>query len=244
MWGSAHVWSEFQPRIEAAGDAVHAVTLRHHDVPPGAPPPQGLGTTGIQDYADDVEVLIRTLPEPPIIIGHSMGGLIAQVLAGRRLARAMVLLNAASPAGVFGIRPVMLPGVMRLFMVWGFWRKPQKLTRWEAGYCVLNGLPKEVADAQYSQFRWESGRAAFEIAYDFLDRQRGAAVNIDGISCPGLYLAGRHDRIVPASVGRAICRAYRGKLEYLELPDQTHWTLHGPGAAEVCERVLAWMNGR
>ena len=66
----------------------------------GATPPKELGRTSLLDYAADLEKLIAGLDDKPVLVGHSMGGLLAQMLAARGLARACVLLAPSAPWGV------------------------------------------------------------------------------------------------------------------------------------------------
>ena len=68
-------------------------------------PVGALGVTSLLDYTADLEGELRALPERPVVIGHSMGGLIALMLCARGLARAGVLLTPAAPASVIAIRP-------------------------------------------------------------------------------------------------------------------------------------------
>ena len=60
-----------------------------------------MGTTSLLDYAADLEREILALPERPVIIGHSMGGLLAQILAARGLCSRLVCLTPAAPRGIF-----------------------------------------------------------------------------------------------------------------------------------------------
>src|ERR1700758_5103819 len=76
-------------KFEEAGYAVRAPCLRFHD---RKPPPPALGTTGLGDYTADLEDEIKALEGAPILVGHSMGGLLAQQLAARMAVRALVLL--------------------------------------------------------------------------------------------------------------------------------------------------------
>ena len=71
------LWRE---RFEAAGIVVAAPTLRHHGV---APPPAALGEATLDDYADDVAAVVDALPAPPVLVGHSMGGIVALKLLAR-----------------------------------------------------------------------------------------------------------------------------------------------------------------
>ncbi|HEX4636380.1 MAG TPA: alpha/beta fold hydrolase [Rhizomicrobium sp.] len=86
-----------QQKFEAAGYQVTAPWLRFHDQ---TPPPAALGTTGLADYAADLEEEIKALGEPPILVGHSMGGLLALQLAGRMQVAALILLAPSAPWGV------------------------------------------------------------------------------------------------------------------------------------------------
>jgi pimeloyl-ACP methyl ester carboxylesterase len=70
-------------------------SLRHHAARSDAPP-AALGETSLLDYVADLEKRIRDLPEKPVVIGHSMGGLLALLLCARGLARAAVLLTPCS----------------------------------------------------------------------------------------------------------------------------------------------------
>src|SRR5262245_31960557 len=96
MWATAHVWRHWRAFFEARGWHVLTPALRHHDVPP-LEPPAALGTTSLLDYAADLEAYVGRLPAKPVIIGHSMGGLLAQILAARKLCVAAVLLCPAPP---------------------------------------------------------------------------------------------------------------------------------------------------
>ena len=84
-------------RFAAAGRAVTAPCLRFHD---RNPPPAALGTTGLLDYAADLEEEIAALERPPVLVGHSMGGLLAQMLAARMEIAALILLAPSAPWGV------------------------------------------------------------------------------------------------------------------------------------------------
>ena len=70
----------FARKFEAAGYKVQCPALRFHDL---AEPPQALGTTSLTDYVADLEELLDALDRPPILVGHSLGGLLAQMLAAR-----------------------------------------------------------------------------------------------------------------------------------------------------------------
>ena len=93
-------FEDFVPEFEARGFACHAPDLRFHVSGPARAPDPRLAQTSIADYTRDMEELIAGLPEPPVIVGHSMGGLIGQQLAAKGLARSLVLLASGAPWGI------------------------------------------------------------------------------------------------------------------------------------------------
>jgi len=87
MYSGPWVWEKYVPFFRERGWRCVTTTLRHHDIEPGWTPPAELATTSVLDYAADLEAEIRALGEQPVIMGHSMGGLLAQMLAARSLTR-------------------------------------------------------------------------------------------------------------------------------------------------------------
>src|SRR3546814_3751926 len=83
MWSTPHVWDWFAARYRIAGHRVETPALPYHDIGPQDPPPPILSTIGVQDYVDALAAVVRALPESPVIVGHSMGGMLAQKLAER-----------------------------------------------------------------------------------------------------------------------------------------------------------------
>ena len=104
MWGGGWCWENFKNFFEQRGYECFTPTLRLHDVSPLDDPHPDLGETSLLDYAQDLEKFIHNLDEKPILIGHSMGGLLAQILGSRGLAKAIVLLTSASPSGVNALK--------------------------------------------------------------------------------------------------------------------------------------------
>lgn len=238
MWCQGTVWDTFRQPFEAAGCTVHTPTLRHHA--PGAPHPE-LGTTSLCDYVNDLADFIATLPELPILIGHSMGGLLAQLLTARGLSRATVLLASAAPRGVFPIRLVMLPATTRIFSTPGFWKKPHRLTAWEAHYAVFNLLDAEASAREHATLVHESGKAAAEIVFATFQPDGAATVDFHANQVPLLSLAGGRDRIVPAGICRRNAVLYGGRCQFRVYPQQSHFLIGEPGWERVATDTLAWL---
>jgi len=242
MWGGGWYWRDFRRFFEDRGYRCLTPTLRHHDVRPGDPPHPGLGTTSLLDFAADLESAIRDLDEAPVLLGHSMGGLLTQILASRGLARAAVLLSPASPAGVMALTPSVIRSFRRPLTTWGFWRKPHRPNLEEATYSMLHLLTPDERKNTWERFVWESGRAAAEIGFWLFDRRHASRVDPTRITCPMLLVAGIEDRITPISVARKVAKRYGRVCTFRELPNHAHWLIAEPGWREIAEQTAGWLH--
>lgn len=241
MWGGGWYWAKFKAFFEARGYRCVAPTLRYHDVDPSVEPDPNLGTTSLLDYARDLEEEIASLGTDPILMGHSMGGLLGAILASRGHGKALVQLNPAPPRGVFALRPSVIRSFWSGLTTWAFWRKPFRQTFAEAVYSMLQVLtPEEQRDA-YARFVYESGRAASEVGFWPFDRHRASAVREERVPCPVLVVAGAEDRITPAAVTRQIAARYSPYAAYREFPGHAHWTVGEPGWEDVATYVAEWL---
>ena len=242
MWGGAWYWANYQQFFEERGYHCVTPTLRFHDTDPKEPPHPQLGTTSLLDYADDLEKEIRMLDTTPVLMGHSMGGLLAQILGSRGLARALVLLAPAAPGGIVALKPSVIRGFGSPLMKYGFWKRPMRQTFNEAAYSTLQLLPVADQKETFNRFVYESGRVACEIGFWFLDRKGAAKVDESRVTCPVLVIAGAQDRITPASVVRKVADKYKAVSTYQEFAGHAHWVVSEPGWPEIAEYIANWLN--
>jgi pimeloyl-ACP methyl ester carboxylesterase len=241
MWGGPWYWENYKGLFEQEGYRCVTTTLRFHTMDPkGAPDPR-LGTTSLLDYAQDLEQEIQQLGVKPIVMGHSMGGLIAQILGGRGLAKALVLLTPASPAGILALTPSVIKSFWSGLARWGFWKKPLRQTYDEAVYSMLHLLPLDQQKETYARFVYESGRAAAEIGFWLLDSKGASQVDESKVTCPVLVIAGAKDRITPASIVRQVAQKYRAVSTYKEFGNHAHWVVAEPGWQEIADHVAGWL---
>lgn len=241
MWGGAWCWENYQPLFEGKGYRCVVPTLPYHDMDPTEEPDERLGTTSLLEYVDVLEMEIRKLETKPILMGHSMGGLLAQMLASRGVGKAVVLLTPASPAGIMAIRPSAVRSFWSVMTKWGFWRKPMRQTFEENAYAVLHRLPAEEQREMYDRFVPESGRTLFEIACWPFDAKKASVVDESKVTCPVLVVAGSQDRMTPASVVRKVAQKYKSVATYQEFPDLGHLVIGEPGWEAVANYVLEWL---
>jgi len=243
MWGRSFLWDNFKAFFEERGFVCTAPTLALHDCAPADPPPAGLGATSLKDYAADLEAKIRALPQKPIIMGHSMGGLLAQILAARGLGKAAVFITPASPAGIMALRWSVLKTFKSSLLRWGFWKRPTMPTFKEAAYSMMHLLTPEEQRENYGRFVHESGRATSEIGMWPFDFGGASRVDESGITCPVLVIGGGQDRITPAKVVRQVGIKYAATGTYKEFPEHAHWVLGEPGWQDVAAYIHKWLTG-
>jgi pimeloyl-ACP methyl ester carboxylesterase len=236
-------WSfdDFRAPFEAAGYEVHAPALRHHarDVKP----PRELGSTGLLDYAADLEKTVRKLGAKPVLVGHSLGGLLAQMLAARDLAEAAVLLAPCAPWGVLPSTVFEMASAQTMMLGGPLSGRILKPDYDVAAAHSLDKLPPVERRRVFAGFVPESGQATFEIMHWGWDARRASRVEASDVRCPLLCLAGRHDVINPPSTVRQVALRYGTQARFEELPGQSHWLIGEPGWEKIAAQCLAWIGG-
>jgi len=215
-------WVDFFGR---AGFACHAPSLPGHDPPDAAT----LRTLRIADYVASVQALAQNLPHTPILVGHSMGGLVAQHLAATVPCRALVCV-ASAPTSVLVPQRIAWPYLLPLLpdiLAGRPFRAPPDAMR----VLALHDLPPEEADALCER-GYESGKAYRELIFG-LSRVRTHAV-----ACPVLCASGTLDRIIPQSLSDRLARAYGA--EHIRFP-RGHWLIAPSALGDVAVAVLRWL---
>lgn len=240
MWGGSWYWQPMREYLEQRGYRCIVPTLRYHDRAPGEPPPAELGRLSLQVYVDDMAALIHTLPSKPVVMGHSMGGLIAQKLAEQGLARALVLACPAPPADVPAISWSAIRCFLPLLLKPCFWRRPLRPSFRTAVYSSLQLIPVAQRRSYYERLVHDSGWALVEIALPFLDRAGASRVRTEQVNCPLLVLAAGDDRLIPARVVKKVADKYP-QADYQCFSGQTHWLIAEPGWQDCAEAVHRWL---
>ena len=232
----------FRKPFEAAGYAVHAPVLRHHDK--GREPPAALGKVSLLDYASDLEKLIDGLGEMPVLIGHSMGGLLAQMLAARSKARACVLLAPSAPWAVLPSTLFEIASAQTLLFSGGDYRGTIIPPSFQiAAAHSLDKLDSAERSAVYARFVPESGQATFEIMNWSFDLRRAANVRARDVLCPMLCVAGSDDKINPPATVSRIAARYPGRARFEEVAGHSHWLIGEKGWEKIAARAIGWLGG-
>jgi pimeloyl-ACP methyl ester carboxylesterase len=245
MWSRPSTFTQLRAELEPAGIRSAAVTLPHHDVPPGAPAPAALATTRIADYVAALERDAADLGEPPVILGHSMGGLLAQLLSVRIQPKGLILLSTAPSAQASAFSAASVRTMWSVTGKWGWWREATLLDAEAARFGVYNGVPEAEVRPALAELTWDSGPVLAQLAAPFLDPDKGAKVDYSRLTMPTLMVTGLEDRIVPAATSRKTARhlsAAGARVDYEEWPNVGHWLFHDavrPRVAAAISRFMA-----
>jgi pimeloyl-ACP methyl ester carboxylesterase len=241
MWSHSGTVAGLKGRLESFGYRVLTPNLPGHDPQdPDRTPAQG--HRSIREYARFVCGYIDTqkLRDPPILMGHSMGGLVAQKVAVSRPTGPLVLLNSAQPRGINIIYPSSARATVNILVTPAFWRRPHRPSYRRARYGLFNRLPELDARRLHRSLIPESGRAYFEIVFWFLDRRRVSEVDPTRLTVPILAITGADDRIVPPVVVRRIAEKFPS-ASFVCYPNHGHWLFEEPGGEKIIADIDRWL---
>ena len=228
-------WFErYQMLLAERGWTSWAINLRGHD---GGRPDGSLGLVRIADYADDALRVARELARRhgvarPMVLGHSMGGLVAQKVAEAGMASAAVLLCPAPPRGIRFVTLPMLVGELR--HLWPtLRRRPLNAIRSQFAYMNFNRIPAAEWDALFARVVPDSATAGSELLFSRVP------VDETRVRCPVLVGAATDDRFFPPAVERRVAAKYGAEM--MEFAGHAHFLLFEPGWEEPASRIEGWL---
>jgi pimeloyl-ACP methyl ester carboxylesterase len=233
FWANDAVWDPLLELYRAAGHDARAVRLPLHDSRLTERPPHALGQLGLADYTAVVLEAVDAMPAPPVLVGHSAGGLLSLLAAARRPVAGLALLAPAAPASVFGVSLGALRTLRSTALRWRWWAEPVALEPGAIRYGVLNEVPDEEALQATTGLVWESGKALFQAALPWFDGSFSSAVDLGRLGVPVLLVVGERDRLTRPETVRRIARRLTSRVDYRELLNTGHWLFHADARARV-----------
>lgn len=242
MWCNDATLANLKAVFVARGHTVHTPNLPHHQAGKTQP---GVGAQSVRDYRAFLETYIRdqNFPQPPILIGHSMGGLLAQQLAATVNPFALVLLTPASGRGILALSLSNVLAFLRVFLVWGWWRKAHKPSAARARTSLYNGLAPLHQDRIYKTLCSESGRAVFEIGFWPLDFSRATAVDPASVKCPVFVVSAGQDKLTPPGVVQKVANLYPGAA-HRYYAERSHWVIDDEDTERMANDIASWLQSK
>jgi pimeloyl-ACP methyl ester carboxylesterase len=226
-------FDDFRAPFETAGYRCLTPNLRGHG------PGESVAGVSMGDFAKDIAALAAAQPEPPILIGHSMGGLVAQMAAARAKVRALILLAPSPPWGIPGGSLEEAASAVSLYALGPFWLQAIQPDYSAAASYSLDRLDKPKRKAVFARMVPESGRAMWETLNWWLDPFMTTLAPPHKITAPVLAMAGERDMIHPAATVRQVATRLGGETRVL--PGMSHWLLSEPGWETIADECLEWL---
>jgi pimeloyl-ACP methyl ester carboxylesterase len=233
-------FERFERVFREAGLACHAPDLPGHGTRMAAG--EDLTGLGCAEYRAELAGYLGRFDTPPVLLGHSMGAILAQQLAAQGLASALVLVGPAPRAGILPSTESERQAAKGLMFLGPFWDTVVHPHFEVAEADSLNRLPEAERRPVFDRFGPESGRALFELFFWMLDGTGATRVDCEAIRCPILCLSGSEDRVVSPATARAIAAALP-RAEFREIAGAGHMLPVEPGADAVAAEIAAWIAG-
>ncbi|MFG6080232.1 alpha/beta hydrolase [Paracoccus litorisediminis] len=240
-WLNSLSWEHFKARYQAAGFTVIAPDWPYDDRPPAelrAQPKAELASLSQRQIVDSYAAKIAALAEEPILIGHSLGGVIVQHLLDRGLGVAGVSIDPAPTPGV-PLYPQAIRSALPVFIDPFSWRKAKVMSRGFFANRFAQTAPRDQVDALYDRYivptpgrvYWNGVVNPMKIRWDNPAR------------APLLMIGGELDLIADAKMTEAIYRkqsAAPSRTDLRIFPGRSHWTCMDEGWEKVADAALDW----
>jgi pimeloyl-ACP methyl ester carboxylesterase len=204
---------------------------------------QGLGLTEVVDH---YEAQVRALGREPILIGHSFGGLIVELLLDRGLGRAGVAMSPAPPKGILVLPFSSLKAASPALAHPSRRHGVVPLTLEEFTYGFVNTFTPEDAKAAYERYYVpETGQIFYEAGFANFRLHPPTEVHFDKPDrAPLLIVGAAEDKTVPASLSKKQFEKYGkspARTDYLEFEGRPHLLMAADGWQEVADAIERWI---
>jgi pimeloyl-ACP methyl ester carboxylesterase len=234
-------WASWVTFYEERGFICYSPGYQFHEGNPGTlrnmiNPDLGKLTFG--KVINRLSAYIDSLPEQPILIGHSMGGLVVQKLIEMNKGTAGICIDPAPPAGIFSFK-------------WSFLRANIPTVNPLRGnsvclpglnwfhYAFCNTMTMEETEKKYNQYVVPESR---NIARS--STKQDGKIDFSKPHKPLLFIAGEKDNIVPSSLIKKNYDAYdvkNGKIDFRQFENRTHFICGQPNWEEVAKYIYEWI---
>jgi alpha-beta hydrolase superfamily lysophospholipase len=203
-------------------------------------PDPDVASLRLQQLIDHYTAIINELPEKPILIGHSMGGLIIQVLLNKGLAAAGIAIHSVPSLGVIPLEFSFYRAGWNSLGVFTPTNKTYLMSLKDWQYAFTNGMTIKEQQDSYNKYAVPESKF---IARDALTS--AAKIDYDKPHEPLLFIASKADNIIPASLNYRNFKRYRNNqsvTDYKEFEGRNHYVLGLPTWKEEADYILDWLN--
>jgi pimeloyl-ACP methyl ester carboxylesterase len=248
-WLSSDSWKNFAGYFGERGFVVSAPEWprKHGGVAELRQNADKLEGLGLNEIIDHYESEIGALGEPPVLVGHSYGGLIVELLLDRGLGRAGVAMSPAPPKGILALPFSTLKAGAPALAHPSKWHGVVPLTLDEFTYAFVNTFTPEAAAAAYEQYCVpETGQIFYEAGFANFHLHPPTEVHFKSDDrAPLLIVGAEKDHTVPASLAHKQYEKYGksdAQTDYVEFPGRPHLMMVADGWEEIAGRIETWLD--
>lgn len=238
-WCSGEFWGAARTEFEKRGFMVHTPTQRFHELPLLAGS-HSIAALSLADYADDLVAIAESLDTPPLIVGLSMGGLLAQLVAARTPHMGVIAAAPAPAAGIFSLYPSMVRLFYGHFLQLRPWTKPLYPTWERFRWGAASTQTEADARRMFETLVTESGRAYCEMGFPWLDRAKATRVDFSRVTKPVLVISGDRDRIVAPAIARKTASRYANGT-HVSIRGADHLVFDGNALPQTMTAIDHWL---
>jgi pimeloyl-ACP methyl ester carboxylesterase len=242
MYLNGTSWQPWVDMFTQRGYRCHAPSWPMHDGDPAAlrrTIDPALGKLTFGQVTSFLKAVTDPMPEPPVLVGHSIGGLQVQKLINDGYGVAGVAISPAPPRGVFSYDPhfyrANFPHANPLAG-----DRPVIMTPKRFHYTFCNTMSRAASDTAFTQYVVPESR---NVPRSTLTKQ--GQIDFRKPHAPLLMIAAERDHLTPASLIRRNANAYRvvdSAVDFTEFPGRSHFICNQDGWQEVAEYALGWMD--
>jgi pimeloyl-ACP methyl ester carboxylesterase len=241
MYMNGESWKPWVERAESQGFTAVAPSWPYHQGDPKylrTHIDPALGKLQFRDIVNFYKKFIDSLPERPLLIGHSIGGLVVQKLVNDGFAAKAVAISSAPPQGVITLAPDFFKANFPHINPFAG-NKPVIMTKKRFHYTFCNTQSQESSDLDFDQFVVPESR---NVPRSTLTSQSKIKFNTEHV--PLLLIAGEKDHLIPLGLAQSNFRRYKkskGITEFLQFPNRSHFICNQEGWEEVADLSFNWL---
>lgn len=236
-WSTGDVWNNYKAHFSEKGYKTLSPTFSYHSTKQN----DSLIGVSMEDYVNEIRNIVSSLNNPPIIVAHSMGCIIAQRLAMDGLIEKMILI---APPVNYGMMP---PSESINSVKWINGIKHLKMNLTKPTFeQTLNGMLHNLSETKqkevYSKLTNESGLVMKEMIWiKNLFGKKPNKIKYSKIDVPILFVSGGIDNASPVKIAKKLYKKYKLNSEIKVFEKNAHWMMEESNWIEIVEYITDWI---
>jgi pimeloyl-ACP methyl ester carboxylesterase len=205
------------------------------------PANDAIASNTISSLTNHFADIISSLPEKPILVGHSLGGLIVQLLLQRNLGVAGVAIHSFPPQGINRFRFSFLTAIWETMMLFTSGRETYLISFRKWKYAIANGMTCEQQKELYYKYAIPESKKIIRETFKCLTK-----IDFKKSRAPLLLTSGSNDKLIPASLNYSNYKKYASDIsntDYKEFKNHTHLVFDDPAWRKEADFILYWLQG-